>query len=76
MMSVLNFVCPRTGKGVDSGFDLDPESFADLPRAITMLRCPHCAEPHLLAHMSAWLGELLPRPESIPEIANDEARTV
>jgi hypothetical protein len=73
MMAVLNFVCPRTGQQVDTGFDLDPASFADLPREITRLSCPHCDEPHLLAHISAWLGELLPG-ASIAELANDEAR--
>jgi hypothetical protein len=73
MMAVLNFVCPRTGHQVDTGFDLDSASFADLPREITRLRCPYCDEPHLLANISAWLGELLPA-GSIAGLANDEAR--
>ena len=72
-MAALKFLCPKTGDVVDTGFDLDATSFEDLPREIIRLSCPHCDEPHLLAHMSAWLGELLPA-ASIAELANDEAR--
>jgi len=68
---MLNFVCPRTGHQVDTGFDLDATSFADLPREIIRLSCPHCDEPHLLAHISAWLGELLPAASA--EFANEQA---
>ena len=52
------FMCPVTGIEVDTGFELDGRSFASLPREITVLPCPHCKKPHLLAGVSAWLGEL------------------
>jgi hypothetical protein len=62
-MALLKFNCPTTGHKVDTGVDLDAQSFAALPRAITLLACPHCADPHLLAHVQAWLGELQPEYE-------------
>ena len=57
-MSVLKFVCPGTGNVVDTGMELDAQSFAHLPRNIATLRCPHCEQPHLLAHVQAWLGNI------------------
>jgi len=59
-MPPLKFICPATGNEVDTGIDLDVQSFAALPRNITPFGCPHCADPHLLAHVQAWLGELQP----------------
>jgi hypothetical protein len=47
-----------TGNEVDTGLDLDAQSFAGLPRDTTELSCPHCDAPHVLAGVSAWLGEL------------------
>jgi len=38
--------------------DLDAESFASLPRDATTLTCPHCNQPHLLAGVQAWLGDI------------------
>ena len=49
---------PATGSEVDAGIDLDVQSFAALPRNITPFSRPHCDEPHLLAGVQAWLGEL------------------
>ena len=57
-MPPLRFICPATGNEVDTDIDLDGQSFAALPRHITRFGCPHCDEPHRLAGMQAWLGEL------------------
>ena len=62
-MPTLSFMCPVTGKVVDTGINLDAASFASLPRDSTELSCPHCNKPHLLAGVSAWLGELQPEYE-------------
>jgi hypothetical protein len=56
----LKFMCPITGIEVDTGIDLEATGFAALPRDATELKCPHCSESHLLAGVSAWLGELEP----------------
>jgi len=57
-MKPLTFLCPRTGNLVDAGIDIGAKSFASLIRDTTELSCPHCPEPHVLAGVSAWLGEL------------------
>ena len=62
-MAALNFMCPATGNVVDRGIDMDAASFASLPRDRTELSCPHCQKPHVLAGVSAWLGELQPEYE-------------
>ena len=62
-MPTLSFMCPVTGKVVDTGINLVAASFASLPRDSTELGCPHCNKPHLLAGVSAWLGELQPEYE-------------
>jgi hypothetical protein len=59
-MGPLKFICPSTSNQVDTGIEVDAQSFAGLPREITFLDCPHCPEPHQLARVSAWLGELHP----------------
>ena len=56
-MKAFKFMCPRTGREVLTGMELDATTFADLSRE-TLLTCPYCDEPHPLAHVSAWLGEL------------------
>jgi hypothetical protein len=55
-MALLKFNCPTTGREVDTGVDLDAQTFAALPRTITTLTCPHCEKPHLLAHVQGLAG--------------------
>ena len=62
-MAVLKFMCPITRHHVDTGLELDAQSFANLSRESTGLVCPHCDQPHILASVSAWLGELQPEYE-------------
>jgi hypothetical protein len=62
-MAALKFICPATGNEVDTGLDLDAQRFVALPRDTTGLNCPHCEKPHVLAGVSAWLGELQPEYE-------------
>ena len=63
LMAALKFMCPVTGRHVDTGLELDAQSFANLSRESTELVCPHCDQPHILAGVSAWLGELQPEYE-------------
>jgi hypothetical protein len=62
-MAALKFMCPVTGRHVDTGLELNAQSFANLSRESTELVCPHCDQPHILAGVSAWLGELQPEYE-------------
>jgi hypothetical protein len=57
-MATRYFMCPTTGDIVDTRIDLDPASFASLPRDRSALSCLHCNKSHVLAGVSAWLGEL------------------
>ena len=57
-MAPLKFICPATGNEVDTGIDVDPQSFAGLPRDTISFSCPHCDEPHVLAGVQAWLGDV------------------
>jgi hypothetical protein len=63
VMPVLRFVCPATGHQVETDIDLDAQGFADLPRDATALACPHCDQPHILAGVQAWLGDIEPEHE-------------
>ena len=62
-MAALKFLCPETGNVVDTEIDLDATSFARLPSEDTRLACPHCEQPHILAGVYAWLGQLQPEYE-------------
>ena len=62
-MAALKFLCPETGNVVDTEIDVDVTSFARLPREDTRLACLHCEQRHILAGVSAWLGELQPEYE-------------
>jgi hypothetical protein len=62
-MPQLKFVCPVTGKTVDTGVDIDEDSFACL-RDDTELGCPHCAKPHRIDEIAGWLlGDIEPQLE-------------
>ena len=53
-MPRLKFICPVTSKTVDTGVDIDEDSFAGL-RDDTELGCPHCAKPHRIDEIAGWL---------------------
>jgi hypothetical protein len=61
-MDPLKFICPRTGNQVDTGVDLDDDSFGNLDDD-TELSCPHCAETHRIGEVQSWLGEFEPEHE-------------
>ena len=47
-MKAFKFMCPKTGREVLTGMELDATTFADLSRE-TLLTCPHCQWSALLA---------------------------
>jgi hypothetical protein len=58
-MASLRFICSATGNEVDTGIDVDaPELRGPCTRDTTSFSCPHCDEPHLLAAVQAWLGDV------------------
>ena len=54
--SPLKFICPVTDRQVDTGVDLDEDSFAKLDDG-TELGCPACADAHRLDNVQSWLGD-------------------
>ena len=61
-MPHLKFICPVTGNLVDTGMNIDEESFAALSDA-TEFSCPHCSQLHRFNEVQGWLGEIKPELE-------------
>ena len=56
-MAMLTIKCPRTGKDVSTGIDIDPDSYEKTPDTLAYTRCPHCGLEHAWWHRDAWLAE-------------------
>jgi hypothetical protein len=54
-MGRLCFVCPASGREVDTGIELDLESFDTLYGE--PLGCPECLRVHRLGEIKAWVRE-------------------
>ena len=49
--------CPVTGQAIDTGIDIDEESFARLPDFVGRVFCPHCQWVHEWTKDKAWLKQ-------------------
>lgn len=59
----LKFICPVTGNAVDTGINIDEESFAALSDG-TEFSCPHCLQMHRIDELPGWLlGDIEPEVE-------------
>ena len=56
-MAELMIVCPKTGKYVRVGIDMDPAAFASSSFEGNRVRCPHCGETHVWGSKDARLIE-------------------
>jgi hypothetical protein len=45
-MESLVFVCPKTGRTLDSGISTSLESLSEVQEVELELKCPHCARRH------------------------------
>jgi hypothetical protein len=45
-MSTVVIRCPRTGRDVSTGIDMDQKSFDQLPEILVRSRCPDCGMQH------------------------------
>jgi hypothetical protein len=54
-MGTLHFVCPKSGREVDTGVEVEPVSFASL--VSEQLGCPDCLEIHQLHQIKAWIAD-------------------
>ena len=63
-MGTLGFVCPTTGREVDTGIEVDSLSFTSLHSE--QLGCPECLETHQLSLIKVWVADTGP-PEPAAE---------
>ena len=61
-MPVVTIVCPRTGKFVSTGMELEPSEFDRLGPKIFRIRCSACGSEHLWSRGTAWLTETPKKP--------------
>ena len=54
-LGTLCFVCPANGRVVDTGVEVDQDSFNGLYRE--RFGCPECLEIHRLAEIKAWVSD-------------------
>jgi hypothetical protein len=59
-MAPLVIRCPRTGKSLYTGIDMDARSFQDPTNQLTNMTvgpCPQCGQNHTWSKEDAYLGE-------------------
>jgi hypothetical protein len=49
--------CPVSGQPIDTGIEIDEESFAGLKNFVGRVFCPYCAIEHGWTKDKAWLAE-------------------
>ena len=57
-MGTLGFLCPTTGREVDTGIEVDSLRFTSLHSE--QLGCPECLETHQLALIKVWVADTGP----------------
>jgi hypothetical protein len=56
-MAALMIRCPKTGMPVETGIELDPDTFKYLPKIQSFVTCAACGERHPWTKDDAWLRE-------------------
>ena len=46
LMAALIFICPKTGRPIESGIETDRASLSNVQSVRIRVRCPHCWEEH------------------------------
>jgi hypothetical protein len=57
-MGTLMVRCPRTGRDIASGIEIDRLSFERTPAFTGHIHCPHCREEHEWSKIDAWIRDL------------------
>ena len=65
-LSVLMVRCPKSGRELSTGIEMDTATFEQLPDIRSQIMCPICKLEHVWSTREAWLGGPAP---SAPEIA-------
>jgi endogenous inhibitor of DNA gyrase (YacG/DUF329 family) len=53
VMGAISIRCPTTGKPVDTGMSMEPESFYRSVLTGNSVRCPHCGALHIWSKAEA-----------------------
>jgi endogenous inhibitor of DNA gyrase (YacG/DUF329 family) len=56
-MAMVMIKCPRSGKAVPTGMDLDPDAFDSSEFGDLALECPECPEIHPWSKEDAFLED-------------------
>jgi hypothetical protein len=65
-MGAVMINCPRTGRGIATGFETDRASFARTPVFMSRTYCPVCRTEHEWFAREAWVSE---REQTPPQAA-------
>jgi len=57
-MARIMIACPRTGRPVDTGIDIDEEGFKSADLGRNTVTCPHCGLIHTWQKAQAYLEKL------------------
>jgi hypothetical protein len=49
--------CPVTGQPIDTGIEIDEDSFARLPSLAANVFCPYCNSQHQWTREQAWVAD-------------------
>ena len=56
-MSTLVFACPNTGRAIQSGIEIEPDTYAVIRKVRPRVHCIHCGQEHEPAVKEARLSE-------------------
>lgn len=60
VMGVITILCPRTGRQVSTGVEVDPAAFRAMPIRASIMRCWACGGEHSWSKRWATLSEVDP----------------
>ena len=56
-MGTLTFVCPRTGRPIETGVAIDPDTMAIVRTVRMRVRCAQCGDEHAFHVADGYLDE-------------------
>ena len=63
-MGAVMIRCPRSGRGIPTGYEADPARFAKSPVFFSVTYCPICRAEHQWFAADAWVRDATPaRPQ-------------
>jgi hypothetical protein len=60
------FRCPKTGRELSTGIEMDAATFEQLPDIRSRIKCPICNVDHIWSTSAAWLDNPAPSAPALP----------